>query len=96
FGSTPRARWCGCAVPSPEAGRSVPGSATELPGHPIRGEEAFEVRIDAEGEVTLAITAFGVPSNWFYALGGAVTRRAQRFITSRYIESAHELAAGEN
>ncbi|WP_427173457.1 DUF1990 family protein [Arthrobacter sp. 92] len=84
--------------------RPEPGSGPQragfgygtLPGHPIRGEEAFEVRIDAEGEVTLAITAFGVASNWFYALGGAVTRRAQRFITSRYIESAHELAAGEN
>ncbi|MET3921238.1 DUF1990 domain-containing protein [Arthrobacter sp. UYEF20] len=67
-----------------------------LPGHPVRGEEAFEISIDANGIVTIEITAFGVPSNWFYAAGGALTKRAQRLITSRYIESAHQLAGGES
>jgi uncharacterized protein (UPF0548 family) len=65
-----------------------------LPGHPVRGEEAFEISIDAQGMVTIAITAFGGPSNWFYAAGAAVTRRARRHVTSRYIRSAQELAAG--
>ncbi|XAS68711.1 DUF1990 domain-containing protein [Micrococcaceae bacterium Sec5.7] len=66
-----------------------------LPGHPERGEEAFEVAVDAEGRVFFKVTSFSRHSNWFYRAGGALAKRAQRFITSRYIESAHELAAGE-
>ncbi|KQN89066.1 DUF1990 family protein [Arthrobacter sp. Leaf69] len=67
-----------------------------LPGHPERGEEAFEVEIDAEGRVFLTITAFSRHSNWFYTAGGFVARAAQRHITSRYIEGARQLAAGES
>jgi uncharacterized protein (UPF0548 family) len=67
-----------------------------LPGHPVRGEEAFEVEIDGKGRVTIVITAFGAPSNWFYAAGGALTTWARSRVTSRYIESAHQLAAGES
>lgn len=67
-----------------------------LPGHPERGEEAFEVEIDAAGRVFLKITAFSRHSNWFYTAGGLVARAAQRHITSRYIGSAHELAAVES
>lgn len=67
-----------------------------LPGHPERGEEAFEVEIDAQGRVFLKITAFSRHSNWFYTAGGAVARRAQGLITSRYIEGARQLAAGES
>jgi uncharacterized protein (UPF0548 family) len=82
--------------------RPVPGGAPQsagfaygtLPGHPVRGEEAFEVDIDENGMVTFAVTAFSTPSNWFYAAGGALARRAQRCITSRYIERAQQLAAG--
>jgi uncharacterized protein (UPF0548 family) len=82
--------------------RPVPGGAPQsagfgygtLPGHPVRGEEAFEISIDASGHVYIHITAFGGPSNWFYAAGGAVTKRARGHITSRYIRSAQELAAG--
>jgi uncharacterized protein (UPF0548 family) len=82
--------------------RPVPGDAPQsagfgygtLPGHPVRGEEAFEVLIDARGRVTLRITAFGVPSSWFYRAGGAVTKRARGYLTSRYLRSARELAAG--
>ncbi|AOT03348.1 DUF1990 family protein [Arthrobacter sp. U41] len=84
--------------------RPVPGDVPQsagfgygtLPGHPVRGEEAFEVSIDASGRVTLRITAFGVPSNWLYAAGGALTKRARGHITSRYIRSAQELAAAVN
>ncbi|WP_078026777.1 DUF1990 family protein [Arthrobacter sp. KBS0703] len=67
-----------------------------LPGHPERGEEAFEVQIDASGSVFLKITAFSRHSNWFYTAGGAFARRAQSLITSRYIEGARQLTAGES
>ena len=63
---------------------------------PARGEEAFEVMIDAQGAVFLKITAFSRPSNWFYAAGGLLTRAAQRHVTSRYIEGARQLATGES
>lgn len=84
--------------------RPVPGDGPQsagfgygtLPGHPVRGEEAFEVAIDERGMVTIQITAFGVPSNWFFAAGSAVTQRARGLVTSRYIRSAQELAAGVN
>jgi uncharacterized protein (UPF0548 family) len=64
-----------------------------LPGHPARGEEAFEVEINGHGEVFLRIQAFSRPANWFYAAGGVVTRAAQRYVTSRYIEGARTLAS---
>lgn len=64
-----------------------------LPGHPARGEESFEVVIDEEGGVLLRIRAFSKPANWFYAAGGLVTRAAQRYVTSRYIEGARQLAS---
>ncbi|WP_411375435.1 DUF1990 family protein [Arthrobacter sp. MPF02] len=64
-----------------------------LPGHPARGEESFEVRINKAGDVSLRITAFSKPANWFYATGGRVTRAAQRYVTSRYIEGARQLAS---
>jgi uncharacterized protein (UPF0548 family) len=65
-----------------------------LPGHPARGEEAFEVEIDATGRVFLKVTAFSKPASWFYRVGGPVTRAAQRHVTSRYLEAARQLAAG--
>lgn len=64
-----------------------------LPGHPARGEESFEVYIDSQREVFLRIRAFSKPGNWFYAAGSVVTRAAQRYVTSRYIEGARTLAA---
>jgi uncharacterized protein (UPF0548 family) len=64
-----------------------------LPGHPARGEESFEAVIDEHGEVFLRIRAFSKPANWFYATGGVVTRAAQRYVTSRYIEGARQLAS---
>ncbi len=84
--------------------RPAPGNTAQsagfgygtLPGHPERGEEAFEVSIDAAGAVTFTITAFSRHSNWFYAAGGAAAKAAQRLITSRYIDSARQLAAGES
>lgn len=83
-------------VHSPDAGdgpQSAGFGYGTLPGHPVRGEEAFEISIDAQGTVLIRITAFGVPSNWFYAAGAALTRCARALVTSRYIRSAQELAA---
>ncbi|MCX6498421.1 MAG: DUF1990 domain-containing protein [Arthrobacter sp.] len=84
--------------------RPVPGGGPQsagfgygtLPGHPVRGEESFEVSLDERGQVLITITAFGGPANWFYAAGGAVTDQARRLVTSRYLRSAQELAAGVN
>ena len=84
--------------------RPVPGGGPQsagfaygtLPGHPERGEEAFEVSIDDRGTVLFKITAFSRHSNWFYAAGGILARAAQRHVTSRYIEAARQLAAGES
>jgi uncharacterized protein (UPF0548 family) len=84
--------------------RPVPGGGPQsagfgygtLPGHPVRGEEAFEISLDAQGVVLITVTAFGDPANWFYAAGSAVTARARRLVTSRYVRSAQELAAGVN
>lgn len=67
-----------------------------LPGHPERGEEAFEVEIGADGRVFLKITAFSRHANWFYQAGGLLARAAQRHITSRYVGGARQLAAGES
>ena len=83
--------------PAPGAGPQSAGFGYgTLPGHPARGEEAFEVMIDAQGAVFLKITAFSRPSNWFYAAGGLLTKAAQRHVTSRYIEGARQLATGES
>ena len=84
--------------------RPVPGGGPQsagfgygtLPGHPVRGEESFEISLDEQGRVLLKVTAFGVPANWFYAAGGPLTARARRMVTSRYVRSAQELAAGVN
>jgi uncharacterized protein (UPF0548 family) len=67
-----------------------------LPGHPVRGEEAFEVSLDPRGRVFLRITAFSRPSNWLYAAGGVLAAAVQRHTTSRYVEGARQLAAGES
>jgi uncharacterized protein (UPF0548 family) len=85
--------WVRHPVPGNTAQSAGFGYGT-LPGHPVRGEEAFEVSIDAAGAVTFTITAFSRHSNWFYAAGGAAARAAQRHITSRYLGSAHQLARG--
>ena len=83
--------------PAPGGGPQTAGFGYgSLPGHPVRGEEAFVAEIDAQGRVFVSITAFSRPSNWFYAAGGALARRVQRLMTSRYIEGARQLAAGEN
>ena len=77
--------------------RSRRASATaRCPGHPERGEEAFEVSIDDAGAVTFTITAFSGTPTGSTLPAGPWPGRAQRLITSRYLRSAQELAAGES
>lgn len=85
--------WVRHPVPGDEPQSAGFGYGT-LPGHPERGEEAFEVEIGADGRVFLTITAFSRHANWFYQAGGLLARAAQRHITSRYVEGARQLAAG--
>ncbi|MDQ0754374.1 DUF1990 family protein [Arthrobacter sp. B3I4] len=87
--------WVRRPVPGPGPQSAGFGYGT-LPGHPVRGEESFEISLDEKGQVLIKLTAFGVPANWFYAVGGPVTDRARRLVTSRYVRSAQELAAGVN
>ncbi|MEU4212744.1 DUF1990 domain-containing protein [Streptomyces sp. NPDC026206] len=49
-----------------------------LPGHPERGEEAFVVRIDEAGDVTLTVLAFSRPARWFTRAAGPVVPLVQR------------------
>ncbi|WP_285240193.1 DUF1990 family protein [Arthrobacter sp. G.S.26] len=83
--------WVREAVPGGSPQSAGFGYGT-LPGHPERGEESFEVLIDAAGAVHLRIRAFSKPANWFYTAGAVVAGAAQRYVTARYIEGAKALA----
>lgn len=56
-----------------------------LPGHPERGEESFVVELLDDEQVRLQIVAFSRPARWFTQLGGPIPRRAQSFMTNRYV-----------
>lgn len=58
-----------------------------LQGHPERGEERFEVRIDDSGVVLFTIVAFSVPARWYSRLGGPIARIAQSRMTRRYLDA---------
>lgn len=56
-----------------------------LPGHPERGEERFELRLEPSGQVVFSIIAFSRPGRWFTRLGGPLARRFQAHMTRRYL-----------
>ena len=64
-----------------------------LPGHHVRGEESFVVRLEPDGEVRFAITAFSRPASAMARLGAPVARRVQKLLTDRYVRALRELAA---
>ena len=64
-----------------------------LPGHPERGEEAFEVRLEPGGEVWFDITAFSRPARWYSRLGAPVVHRVQELVTDRYVQALRDLTA---
>lgn len=60
-----------------EPGRTGWGYGT-LPGHPVRGEEAFVVERDDRGTVWLTVTAFSRPAVWWTHAAGPLLRVLQR------------------
>jgi uncharacterized protein (UPF0548 family) len=65
-----------------------------LPGHPVRGEEAFVVELTPGGDVRLTIRAFSRPARLLARLGGPAGRFVQRWVTARYVRALHCLANG--
>jgi uncharacterized protein (UPF0548 family) len=63
-----------------------------LPGHPVRGEEAFVLRLTGSGEVRFRIRAFSRPATPLARLGAPVTRLTQAAFTTRYIKSLRSYA----
>jgi uncharacterized protein (UPF0548 family) len=63
-----------------------------LPGHPARGEEAFEVTLSDDGDVRFAVRAFSRHAAWYARLGGPFTTLMQERMTDRYVRSARRLA----
>lgn len=58
-----------------------------LPGHPESGEELFAVRYEPAADAVYAeVSAFSKPATWWSALGGPVTRLAQRIVSRRYLK----------
>ena len=49
-----------------------------MPGHPVRGEEAFVVTLDPNGQVWLDIRAFSRPARWYVRLCGPAVHLLQR------------------
>lgn len=56
-----------------------------LPGHPERGEERFELRLEPSGDILFRIVAFSAPARWFTRLGGPLGRLVQARMTRRYL-----------
>ncbi|MFD0785458.1 DUF1990 family protein, partial [Micromonospora azadirachtae] len=65
-----------------------------LPGHPVRGEELFVVRLRPDGEVRFAIAAFSLPASLMARLGGPAGRKVQAIFTDRYVRAMRRIAAG--
>lgn len=57
-----------------------------LEKHVERGEEAFEIRIADNGQVTAHIVAFSKPAKWWAKLANPVVRWVQLRITDKYLE----------
>ncbi|MHA7283055.1 DUF1990 family protein [Arthrobacter sp. TMS2-4] len=79
------------------AGRAVPGQRGgfgygTLPGHPVRGEEGFHAELTADNRLLFLCSAYSVPATLLYRLASPVTRLTQRYVLSRYVKAARELA----
>jgi uncharacterized protein (UPF0548 family) len=58
-----------------------------LPGHPERGEEAFIVSMNNDGEVRFQITAISTPADRLTRITGPFGRAVQSIATSGYLRS---------
>jgi uncharacterized protein (UPF0548 family) len=56
-----------------------------LPGHPECGMEQFLVELSPDGSVHASVTALSRPGTLLVALGGPVSRLAQRRMADRYL-----------
>ncbi|HZM76785.1 MAG TPA: DUF1990 domain-containing protein [Candidatus Limnocylindrales bacterium] len=63
-----------------------------LAGHPLSGEEAFEVRLSPDGDVRFAVRAFSRRVSWYARLGGPLIAALQDVVTDRFVRSARILA----
>jgi uncharacterized protein (UPF0548 family) len=63
-----------------------------LPGHPVRGEESFVIRLTGAGEVRFRIRSFSRPATLPARLATPATHLAQRLFTTRYTRALHRLA----
>jgi len=63
-----------------------------LAGHPLSGEEAFEVRLRPDRIVSFSVRAFSRRASWYASLGGPLIAALQDFVTDRYVRSARILA----
>lgn len=81
------------------AGRALPGQRGgfgygTLPGHPVRGEEGFYAELTTDHRLVFICSAYSVPATPVFRLAAPVTRRAQKYVLSRYVSAARTLAAG--
>lgn len=58
-----------------------------LDGHPISGEESFNVLIDDDGQVRFVLIAFSRPATWLSRIGGPLGRVARDRIVDRYLDA---------
>jgi uncharacterized protein (UPF0548 family) len=61
-----------------------------LPGHPERGEVAFEIRRDATENVTFRVVSFSRAVDPLARLGTPLTRRLQQRVTRGYLTALQE------
>lgn len=74
-----------------------------LPGHPVRGEEAFVVVQDEDGTVRLEVLAFSRPAVWFTVALGPLLPVFQRWyarrcgrVLRRLVREARRSGPGDN
>jgi uncharacterized protein (UPF0548 family) len=58
-----------------------------LPGHPLRGEEAFVVHLEAGGSVVFTVTAYSRAGSLLTRLAGPVLPLFQRVMARRYLRA---------
>jgi uncharacterized protein (UPF0548 family) len=58
-----------------------------LPGHPLLGEEAFVVHLDADGSVVFTVTAYSRAGSRLTRLAGPVLPLFQRVMARRYLRA---------
>lgn len=64
-----------------------------LAGHPVRGEEAFLVERDPDGEVWFTLRSFSRPKAWYARLAGPVLPLLQRLFAVWCAATVRRLAA---